>query len=49
LKNALVWSIPSSTTPILTPAPLAPVAAVKAGAPMIPGLRLSFSRKRMLG
>ncbi len=38
LKNGFVWSIPSSTTPILIPAPLAPVACSSWVAPMIAGL-----------
>src|SRR5581483_6450665 len=38
LKNGFVWSIPSSTTPILMPAPLAPVADSSCVAPMIAGL-----------
>ena len=43
LKNGFVWSIPSSTTPILIPAPLAPVAASSCGAPMSDGLSSRFS------
>jgi hypothetical protein len=41
LKNWFVWSIPSSTTPILIPAPLAPVAAASCGWPIT--LPLLFS------
>ena len=38
LKNWFVWSMPSSTTPILMPAPLAPVAAASWVAPITLGL-----------
>ncbi len=44
LKNGFRWSTPSSTTPILTPAPVIPVAAVNAGAPIRAGLRFNAIR-----
>src|SRR5437773_146148 len=49
LKNGLVWSTQSSTTPILIPSPRAPVAACSTSAPMIEGLRSVRSVKRTLG
>ena len=48
-RNALVWSIPSSTTPILTPSPRAPVEFENAGTPIIDGLSSSVGEKRALG
>src|SRR5207237_9302287 len=39
LKNALFWSTPSSTTPILTPVPSAPRTRWRTSAPITPGLR----------
>jgi hypothetical protein len=37
LKKVLVWSIPSSTTPIFIPAPVAPLACSICGAPITLG------------
>jgi hypothetical protein len=42
-KNGLSMSTPSSTMPIFTPVPSAPVASLSAVAPMIAGLRLRLS------
>ena len=41
LRNGFVLSTPSSTTPIFTPSPFAPVAAWKTSAPITVGLRFS--------
>ena len=43
LKNGFVWSTPSSTTAIFTPAPRAPVAFEKESAPISDGLRFVAS------
>ena len=41
LRKGFVLSMPSSTMPILTPSPFAPVAAWKTSAPITAGLRFS--------
>jgi hypothetical protein len=43
-RNGFELSTPSSTIPIFTPSPFAPVAWWNTSAPITPGLRLSFSR-----
>ena len=49
LKNGFVWSIPSSTTPILIPVPSAPVIWCRTSAPITEGEWSSASVYWMLG